>query len=532
MPILAFSDLKKRNFWKFDDVDFCVIGSGAGGSVVACELARSGKKVLVLERGKHYRREDMTMREFEMFAKLFDPDIFHTVGEPETSLPLLRGDCLGGSTLLADAICFDPPSGVLRVWERMGMPTLAPDHPLMRDSIAYVKQSQQIAPVTEAMVNLNNRLLREACKRSGYLGQRIERNITGGECRGAGFCSQGCPYGDKKDSLENFIPWADRAGATFLTECGVKGIELLSGQLPDRVSPGSRFLIQAEARSRDLSTPMAAAPIPIAVRARNVILCAGAIGSPRIVLQGPSSFNRTGQAGRNLRLHYHTPVAAQWENLEIDAFLGVPGSYECTEFCDVRLGEPGYDGSRHGFWMEASFAHPWNLATSFDFAGKAMVEMMDHYRRLAFLLLHVRGDSVGRVTKTGVSFKISPEDNERMVLGARVAAGLYFKIGAAKVYVAAAPHILERPEDIRHIGEGGGYRSRSAITWSAHLMGGLCMGADPEKSATNENGEIHGVKGLYAADASLFPTALGIHPYVAVMALAKKVSQHLKTVSL
>ncbi len=65
---------------------------------------------------------------------------------------------------------------------------------------------------------------------------------------------------------------------------------------------------------------------------------------------------------------------------------------------------------------------------------------------------------------------------------------------------------------------------RNSIT-SAHLMGGCRMGAAPADSVTDAWGRVHGVPWLSVADASLFPRAAEINPYVTVMALADRVAE-------
>ena len=68
------------------------------------------------------------------------------------------------------------------------------------------------------------------------------------------------------------------------------------------------------------------------------------------------------------------------------------------------------------------------------------------------------------------------------------------------------------------------------MLFSAHQMGTCRMGADPKTSVTDEHGEVHGVKGLFVCDSSLFPAASGVNPMLSIMALVHRSSQYIKTV--
>jgi choline dehydrogenase-like flavoprotein len=56
-------------------------------------------------------------------------------------------------------------------------------------------------------------------------------------------------------------------------------------------------------------------------------------------------------------------------------------------------------------------------------------------------------------------------------------------------------------------------------------MGGCRMGEDPRTSVTDTWGRVHGHKDLYVADASLFPAASEVNPYLTIMALADRVAE-------
>jgi choline dehydrogenase-like flavoprotein len=66
--------------------------------------------------------------------------------------------------------------------------------------------------------------------------------------------------------------------------------------------------------------------------------------------------------------------------------------------------------------------------------------------------------------------------------------------------------------------------------FTAHQMGTCRLGSDRKTSVADPYGQVHGVKGLFIADASGFPTASGVNPMLSVMALAHRVAQHIKTV--
>jgi choline dehydrogenase-like flavoprotein len=66
------------------------------------------------------------------------------------------------------------------------------------------------------------------------------------------------------------------------------------------------------------------------------------------------------------------------------------------------------------------------------------------------------------------------------------------------------------------------------MLFSAHQMGTARMGSDPKTSATDPQGEVHSVRGLFVADGSLLPTAAGVNPMLSIYGLAYRVAQAIK----
>ncbi len=108
-------------------VDACVIGSGAGGAVVAKELAEGGLRVAILEEGDWWETDSFDARPREMMRRLYrDAGQIATLGTPSIVLPLGIG--VGGTTIVNSATCFRTPARVLERWRReFGLEQLDPE---------------------------------------------------------------------------------------------------------------------------------------------------------------------------------------------------------------------------------------------------------------------------------------------------------------------------------------------------------------------------------------------------------------------
>jgi choline dehydrogenase-like flavoprotein len=129
-----------------------------------------------------------------------------------------------------------------------------------------------------------------------------------------------------------------------------------------------------------------------------------------------------------------------------------------------------------------------------------------------------------------VRYAFTPAVVRSLVAAIRASARIFFAAGARRVHapVAASPLIdreaagrIDTLVHERHFLPG-----KISIS-AAHLMGGCGMGARG-RSVTDAWGRVHGVPWLRVADASLFPDALEINPYVTIMALAHRVGEKLR----
>src|SRR5436190_14898821 len=94
-----------------------VVGSGAGGGVVAGELAEAGIGVLLLESGPHKTAADFMRWEARANHEIWWPPVFaEPPGPEEPPLIVFRGHCVGGTTTINTKVALRPSSQDYEKW--------------------------------------------------------------------------------------------------------------------------------------------------------------------------------------------------------------------------------------------------------------------------------------------------------------------------------------------------------------------------------------------------------------------------------
>ena len=96
--------------------DLCVVGSGAGGAMVAMVAAEAGLRVVVVEAGSLLTPGDMVQREEEMFPRLYWEGGGRTTAD--RAIHVHQGRGVGGSTLHNLNLCKRIPPSILERWAR------------------------------------------------------------------------------------------------------------------------------------------------------------------------------------------------------------------------------------------------------------------------------------------------------------------------------------------------------------------------------------------------------------------------------
>ena len=244
--------------------DIVVVGSGAGGAVVASALARAGKDVLILEEGAHVPSSQFTQRDGDMYGKLFRDRGMQAC--EDASVIVLQGKCVGGSTVINQGDVTPIPAELFEYWaKQFGLESI--DHADYAHAAAAVKLRIGAGPIAEHEINANNRLLHDTAQRLGYAAGYFEDNRVG--CIGSGYCHLGCAYDAKKSTLVTYIPDALAAGARLLAGHRVEEIVVSRGQVTGVVAVAHDAMGKAVGTTR--------------IACRDVFVCAGATvnSSPR-----------------------------------------------------------------------------------------------------------------------------------------------------------------------------------------------------------------------------------------------------------
>jgi choline dehydrogenase-like flavoprotein len=486
--------------------DVVIVGSGAGGGAVAKELAplcRQGVRVAVLEWGPKLREDEYTGREAEMADKLyFDSGGFLT---RDGAMTMAFGRVYGGSTVVYTGTSIPLPEEVLSRW---GVPGLE-FADLRRRSQKYLAENN-VHLLEDDRINDNNRLFLEACERLGYHVEQFPVNVKG--CKGSGLCNLGCPNAAKQGTLRVQLPAAEAAGVEIVTNCKVERL-------------GDRECV-ATVANRPYGEPSRWPEGRYRIRARAVVVSAGAVNSPALLLRSALPV-RLPALGRYFTAHPALILVGEHSH-PITNYFGHPKSYFCDHFV-----------ASHRFLLETCMYFPFTTAKNVIGFGAEHAELMAHMDRMQMILVLAVDAALpeNRVTVDGdgdpvVHYRFTHEVMDALVESQRASARIFFAAGCTRVHAPAGTSFFiaaDQKERLDQLITRGAFKLGKVSISSAHLMGGCRMGVDPSASVTDVWGQVHGVPWLFVADGSLFPSSSEINPYVTIMALADRVAERVRT---
>lgn len=482
--------------------DVIVVGSGAGGAVVAATLAEAGVDVIVVEEGPHVTAQrdfvGPVLDRFQRFCR--DNGTTQVWGLPPIPLPL--GRVVGGTTVVNSGTCFRAPERVLGRWvEEFGMHSAASEE--LVPHYENIEAFLNVRPVPWHLLGPNGEIAHRGATALGMTGGPLLRNIA--DCHGCGQCAFGCPTDAKQAMHITYLPRAQHAGALVISGCRVERVEHEN----ERATGVSCVLL-------DSSDHVVG---PLRIEADHVVVCAGAIHTPALLTRSRVP-DPSGTTGRNLRIHPATGVGGSFDDV-VDNWKGTLQSYYIDSIFES-----------HEIMFEATTTIPGVGAGSLPGVGERAMSELGSIRNLATLGFYVSDTSKGRVRvlhngEAVPTYRMNDLDAMRMAEGLATAAEVLLAAGARRVYVGL-PGLdsISASEDLEQL-RGRRVRPRDLRLTAFHPMGTVRMGGDPARSAVDPDGRHHRLKNMWVADASTFPTCVGVNPQMTIMALAKRTAEQL-----
>lgn len=487
------------------ETDVVVVGSGAGGAVVAALLAEAGQRIVVLEEGPHVPPERYTrMRPSESIRHLWrDGAMTAALGLGDTPMiNVTMGRCVGGSSVLTGGVCFRVPEAVMDKWSReLGLTEITPR--TMEPCYAAVERDCHVEEVPEAMRSRSTALFAEGARRLGFDLAPIKRNTLG--CNGCGRCNFGCPHGAKLSVDVTYLPRALRAGAEIYSDCLVERV-LTRG---DRAVGVRGRLLTAEGRRAGR----------LEVRARRVVIAAGAVHSP-LILRRSGVGRASEQVGRNITLHPGFRMLARFD----DPVRGWQGALQGA-YTDR------YEHER--ITLMALFVPPGVLAATMPGFGPEHARRARAIPHLAMFggIVHDEGGGEVHAPLFGreptLTYRMAPEDRAVIPRLIRRMAEVFFAAGAREVYPPILGHPGVDADAFRRLDLERVPASRIECA-SQHPLGSCRMGVSPNNSVVDQDGQAWDLRELFVADGSIVPTSLGVNPQLTIMSLATRLAWRMR----
>jgi choline dehydrogenase-like flavoprotein len=512
-----------------EEVDFCVVGAGAGGGVLGAKLAEAGFSVVILDAGPHWNPVKDFVSDELGSRKLFWTDERITSGDNPIELGSNNsGQGVGGSTVHYSMVAMRAhPEDFLRRslhGEIAGAEMC--DWPLTFEDLEpyyeEVEEALQVAgptsypwgkrrkryPQREHELNASAEVLVRGCTKLGIpvapapIATLSAPHKDRPPCVYRGFCNYGCTTNAKSSILVTYIPRAIAVGAEVRANSMVAQIQhdeqgLVTGVL--YFKEGSELYRQ---------------------RARNVVVAGYAVETPRLLLNSKSWLfpdglaNSSGLVGKCFMVHTGEQVFAKFPE-RINQYKAPPPGGAITEHFNRTMPDTDFIC---GYTIELVGPHPVDFAARLTTArgtwGANLRRTMLNYNHYAGL--GIVGEVLPQVKNT-----VKLHETERDQYGLPVA------------HVSFSHHendkkiVVHAKQKMKEILKAAGGEDVWTADRTAHLLGTCRMGNDPRNSVVNADCRSHDVPNLFICDGSVFTTSTAVNPSLTIEAIAARTSDRI-----
>lgn len=473
-----------------DDVaDYVVIGSGAAGAPSAQYLASCGYSVIIIEAGPWVRTREFGVDVYPAMKKMFK-QMGTSMAAGRAMFPVLQGSCVGGSTTINSAIAWRSPERVIDRWRVNYGIQDAITNRMLEPHYQALESELNVRSVDDGILGNHNSLFEDAATALGIKAQRIQRYDGG--CDASASCLTGCRTGKKLGMNVTYVPEALHSGGKIYTGTRVESVETRYGRaiaVRAKFKNGGSLFVHAR---------------------RGILVAASAVATPGILRR---SGVRSAALGKHFQAHPGTSLTARFDR-EITMDFGATQGVNSTHFVDTDR-----------YKIEALSLPPEILSLRIPSVGPELMRQLADYKHLLNWAIVVRAEAEGSIgTLFGedqIHYTPTVTDMARLRKALRVVAEMMFAVGAKEIFPSSHGIPSLHSADDLHKWDDASLDPRAYTLMASHLFGSTRMGKDPSKSVVGLDFQVHGTRGLYVVDSSVFPTNLGINPQHTIMAVAR-----------
>jgi choline dehydrogenase-like flavoprotein len=478
-----------RNFKR--EFEYIIVGSGAGGSSIFSELVFQDKDVLLIEEGTDFKNQ-VSNKERRIANSLLEKyrngGVTPVLGNP--SFTFSEGVGLGGSTEINGALFWRTPSNILSEWiEKYELDSI-------RDMHEHFEYYEKILGMTNlqsnfrAEQNLVSKKLKEACNRLDWKVEPARRIAP--SCIGLNYCATGCPNNSKSSMSLTLIPRAKSLGGEIRTNFRVSKFEYRNNLVTG--------VTGYDDKSGRVET----------IGCKNLILSAGALGTPEIVHRSSNKLFSKNQIG----FHINTKIVCEYPD-KVYSNQGTIFTEQVQEFLE------------DGFIFMTSNFQPEYLALNLGSLGREEAErVFDCIDNMAIVTVQIKPNGYGvqlhHKDNSSKFFIMRDSDRDLLRQSLLRAVEAIFLSGASRILLPFDSCFIDSFE-----------KAQEAIMCSAiedwqlssvHAMSTLPMRTRNSSKNVDQEGMLIGFKNLRVLDASILPTTIGESPQETIMAMVRNIA--------
>lgn len=463
------------------EVDYAVIGSGAAGGIILNELKNKNLDCILIEKGSWYNYTNFK-KNFLHSAKNLWVNAGYQFAEGSSLIPILQGTCVGGSTVINGAIMQKIDTDYVRIVKNIFRNNIFDIQEVNKAQDELIKLFK-IKSNTDKVIK--NSLLHKVCEDLKWKVTSQLRSAP--QCKFSEHCLNGCPNNSKL-TIENLI--LKKNFKNVLSDTVVHKLKITQRNVN---------LIECENNHEKFF-----------IKAKKIILSAGVIGSPQILLK---SKIKNKYIGKNFQCHLSTSITADFGERKNQIDI-LPMGYQVQSNDKVL-----------GTFFSQSIPEEL-LVSKIPVYFNDLLKLSKKVSHLSSWVNSTKSISKGDVNldiwgNTKIKFSPKIKDLKKILLSNIQVSKFLFKLGAKKLYLPFNNFpICQSLDDLKKIKEIE-LNAKNFLISSSHLFGTCSPNINKTKGVIDGNFKVKDIDNLYVIDASSLPVPTAYNPQLTIMIMAK-----------